>query len=583
MTLHQRGHLEEARSHYKRVISKDPRHFRALHGLGVLSGQTGQAELAVSLMRRAVTARPDLAATHGGLGDALGRLGRHQEAVASYDRAIVLAPDFFDAHHNRGLALQNLGRSEEAVASYDRALRLRSDLFHPFYNRGVALQALKRHEEALASYDQAIARERGDADAHNNRGIVLGELKRHDAAVLSFDRAIALRPDSGQAHDNRGVALHELGRFEDALASYDRAISLNPGVAGTHQHRAGALGALKRHEEALASYDRAIALQPDHAEALVGRGMLLLLLGDFAQGWRDYEWRRKQAWELSAPDLSDERQWRGTSDLQGKRIFVFCEQGLGDTIQFSRYVHLLRDAGADVLLSVQRPLQAIMSRMFPWVEFLAEGEAATDIDVHCPLLNLPLAFGTTLQTIPPATPRLVSDQERRAHFQALLGPRTRRRIGIAWSGNPNHKNDRNRSIAFQRLTPVLTAEADWVCLQNEIRESDVAAFQENGRVGFHGDKLGDFADTAALVELMDLVVTVDTSIAHLAGVMRKPVWILLPFMPDWRWMLDRADSPWYPSARLFRQPQAGDWESVISDVRAELSSSREHETIPSRT
>jgi tetratricopeptide (TPR) repeat protein len=635
--LHEQGRLEEARSLYKKVLVRDPKHFGALYLLGLLCARTGQGELGVSLIRRAMAVSPGIAGTHGELGDVLRDMERHEEAVASYGRAIALAPDYFEAHHNRGLSLQTLGRSQEALASYDAAIGLRTDLAQPYYNRGIALQALGRAQEALASYDVAIARRSDDANAHNNRGTVLSLLRRHQDAVASFDRAIALQPGHAEALDNRGIALAELGRLEEALASHDRAIALNPRSALAHFHRGAALGALKRHddalaacdeaiglkpdyaeawanraaalgglkrhaealasaetaialmpdhvnahyvagvalgdlerlEDALASYDRAIDLQPGHADARLNRGMLRLLLGQFETGWRDYEWRKHKL-DAVTDNLSDESLWSGRQDPSGKRIFVHYEQGLGDTIQFSRYLKLLEDRHADVVLMAQPPLHAIMRQMFPTFELLGPGDAPGDIDLHCPLLSLPLAFGTTLASIPPPAPPIRAEEARRAVFRARLGSKAKPRVGIAWSGNPDHKNDHERSIAFERLLPLLTDEVEWTALQNDIRPGDLAAFQRCGRVGFHGDQLVDFADTAALIDLMDLVIAVDTSVAHLAGAMSKPVWILLPFMPDWRWMLGRSDSPWYPSARLFRQPCLSDWEGAIDAVRAEL-------------
>jgi tetratricopeptide (TPR) repeat protein len=635
--LHEQGRLEEARSLYKKVLVRDPKHFGALYLLGLLCARTGQGELGVSLMRRAIAVRPGIAGTHGELGDVLRDMERHEEAVANYGRAIDLKPDYFEAQNNRGLSLQALGRSQEALASYDAAIRLRTDVAQPYYNRGLSLQALGRVEEALASYDAAIARRPGEADAHNNRGIALSLLRRHEDAVAGFDRAIALEPGHAEAHDNRGIALAALGRLEEALASHDQAVALNPRSFLAHYHRGGAFGALKRHEAALASYDEAIALKPDyveawanraaalgglrrhdealasaetaialdpdhpdayyaagvalcdlerfedalasydqaidvqpgHADALLNRGMLRLLLGQFEAGWRDYEWRKRKL-AAASDNLFDESLWSGGQDPGGKRMFVYHEQGLGDTIQFSRYVKLLQDRGADVVLTAQPPLHPIMRQMFPTVELLGPGETPGDIDLHCSLLSLPLAFGTTLGSIPPPAPRPRAEEARRAAFRARLGPNARPRVGIAWSGNPDHKNDQDRSIAFERLLPLLTDEVEWIALQKDVRPDDLVALERCGRVGFHGDDLLDFADTAALVDLMDLLITVDTSVAHLAGAMGKPVWILLPFRPDWRWMLGRRDSPWYPSVRLFRQPGPTDWEGVIDEVRAEL-------------
>jgi tetratricopeptide (TPR) repeat protein len=567
--LHEQGRLEEARSLYKKVILRDPKHFGALYLLGLLCARTGQGELGVSLMKRAMAVRPGIAGTHGELGDVLRDMGRHEEAVANYDRAISLNPDYFDAHNNRGLSLQALGRWQEALASYEAAIRFRTDLAQPYYNRGVALQALGRIEEALASYSRTLLLDPRSFSAHYHRGELFAVLRRHDEALASFEDAIALKPDYVEAWANRAAALGHLRRYDEALTSAETAVALKPEHADAHYAAGVALFNLGRFEAALASYDRAIDLQPGHADALSNRGMLRLLLGRFEAGWRDYAWRKREPGPI-ADRLSDGSLWSGGEDPSGKRLFVYHEQGLGDTIQFLRYVKLLQDRGAEVALMAPPPLHPIARQMFPTLELLGPADAPGDFDYHCPLLSLPLAFGTTLESIPPPAPLLRAEGARLEAFRARLGAKARPRIGLAWSGNPDHRNDHERSIAFERLAPLLTDEAEWIALQTDIRAGDRAAFDRSGRVGFHGDALVDFADTAALLELMDLLITVDTSAAHLAGAMGKPVWVLLPFRPDWRWMLDRHDSPWHPSARLFRQPGPTDWESVIATVGAEL-------------
>jgi tetratricopeptide (TPR) repeat protein len=533
--LHRSGHLDEAAQLYNRVLRRNPKHPDALHLLGMICVQTGQIERGASLLRQAVRANPNFAAAHAHLGMALWRANRPEEALASYDAALALKPDYVEAHNDRGIVLSALGRHEDALASHDKAIALKADY----------------------------------ADGHYNRGVQLHHLTRPEDAVASQERAIALRPDYAEAHNNRGTALYDLGRPEEALSAYDKAIALKPDYAEAHKNRGLALSDLKRLEEALASYDRAITLAPDDADALEGRGLTHLLAGQFEAGWRDYE-HRKSKWNEPTHQFDQQRSWSGEFDLDGQTLFVQSEQGLGDTIQFVRFVMLLEDRGVEVALSVQTSLRALLQSAMPSVKVLSEDERPAKFDCRCSLMSLPLAFGTTLASIPPQPRCLVADHERRAHFEALLGPGVRPRIGIAWSGNPAHRNDHNRSIAFEQLQPLLSAGADWIALQNGVRASDAAAFDSCGRVDFLGDELTDFSDTAALLDLMDVVVTVDTSIAHLAGAMGKPVWILLPFSPDWRWMLDRRDSPWYPTARLFRQPRIGDWESVIDEVRRDF-------------
>ncbi|MBV9511464.1 MAG: glycosyltransferase family protein [Caulobacteraceae bacterium] len=532
--LHKRGQLSEAAEHYQRVLDIAPDHFEALYLFGLISVDRGQPERGVLLLGRAIELKPDLAAPHAVLGKALHVLGRPAEAIISYDKAIALQPNFADVYNNRGMSLQALGHNEEALASFQHAVTLNPHFAAAQNNLGSILRRLKRPLDALSSYDRAIKLNPRDALAHCNRGFILRELDLPDDAILSFDRAISLNPNLAEAYNDRGLALHALGR----------------------------------NEEALIDYRRAIALRPNFTDALVNRSLHYLLLGQFEAGWADYELRH-----IKRATTDTNRLWLGKGDLDGQTLFVPCEQGLGDTIQFCRYVNLLLARNISVILSAPLVLVELMRQSnTKWI-IIGDHEAPPVFDYYCPLMSLPFACGTTLESIPSAHQYLFADDRRRSSFERLLGPKINPRIGVAWSGNAMHTNDRNRSIAFQQISPILTQDVDWICLQKEVRPDDAAGMREHGGVRFLGDRLADFNDTAALLDLMDLVITVDTSIAHLAGAMGKPVWILLPFAPDWRWMLDRGDSPWYSSARLFRQSTRGNWASVIEVVKAELQSS----------
>jgi tetratricopeptide (TPR) repeat protein len=384
-------------------------------------------------------------------------------------------------------------------------------------------------------------------------------------AVARAEQAIAIAPNLADAHNNRAAALLALQRPEPALASAERALALDPRSAAAHYNKGLTLLPLMRHDDALKSFEAALALDPGFVAAAWTRATTLLLLGRYAEGWPAFEARKRLNPERYPAGQG--RPWRG-EPLAGRRLFVQAEQGMGDSIQFARYLKLLDEQGADVTVAAHPALKPMLARMVPRFPVLDPGETA-ETDYHCAMMSLPLAFGTTLETLPAPARYLAVDPERVAAFEALLGPRTKRRVGLAWSGNPDHKNDHLRSIAFARLAPLLTADVEWVAVQNAVRASDRAAFDASG-VRFAGERINDFDENAALVETVDLVISVDTSLAHLAGALGKPVWVLLAHSPDWRWMLGRTDSPWYPSARLFRQPKPGDWESVIAEVRAAL-------------
>jgi tetratricopeptide (TPR) repeat protein len=576
LALHQAGRLAEAEKIYGQILKVQPNHFESLHLVGVIYAQRGNHVESVRQIDLALQINPKAADAHTNRGNALQELKRLDDALASYDKAIALKPDYAEAFNNRGLALQKLKRLD-ALASYDKALALKPDYAEAFYNRGDILRELKRLEEALASYDKALALKPGYADAFNNRGNVLRELKRLEEALASYDKALALKPDYAEAFNNRGIALQELKRFEWALASYDKALALKPDYAEAFYNRGNILRELQRPDDALANYDKAIAYKSDYVEAHWNEALLRLLTGDFSRGWAKYEWRwRNESLALSTRNFSQPL-WLGAEAIDGKTILLHSEQGLGDTIQFCRYVPLVAARGARVILEVERPLHEIMTNLAGATEVISKGDALPDFDFHCPLLSLPLAFGTHLETVPSVTSYLRAPGQTLKHWQARLGPKARPRIGLVWSGRPAHKNDQNRSISLRSLLPLLDIEATFVSLQKDVRSDDAAVLKECNDVLHFGDELKDFSDTAALILQLDLVISVDTSVAHLAGALGKPVWILLPHNPDWRWLLDRHDSPWYPSARLFRQQQFGNWAHVIDQVKSELCSAADYD------
>ena len=530
----------------------------------------GRFDEAVISYDQAIALKPGLAAAYNNRGNALQNLKRFDEAIASYDQAIALRPDFASAHNCRGSVLQELGRHGEALASYDRALGLQPNDAAAHYNRGNVLQDLGRYEEAVSSYDRAIALRPDLERAFFNRGNALQNLKRFAEAMVSYDHAIALRPDYAEAFCNRGGALLELRRHEEAIASCDRAIALRPDLASAFSNRGAALLELRRHEEAIASYDRAIAARPDNADAHFNQAVCRLLLGDFERGWEQSEWR----WETQQARHSKRRfkqpLWIGKSEIAGKTILLYAEQGFGDAIQFCRYVPLVAERGARVILSIREPLRELMTCLVGKTQIATPGSVLPDFDVHCPLLSLPLAFGTRLETIPSAVPYLRAPSHGVIDWNTRLGPKHRPRIGLAWSGSPTHKNDSNRSIPLASLLSLLDMDATFVSLQKDVKPEDALILSERTDLLHFGDDLQDFSDTAALIANMDLVISIDTSVAHLAGALAKPLWVMLPFTPDWRWLLDRDDSPWYPTARLFRQDSTRSWEGVITRVKAAL-------------
>ena len=571
IVFHQRGDHAQALRHIDLALKINPNNIPALNNRGIALKELQRFEEALASYDRALALWPDYAEALLGRASALKELQRFEAALASYDRALTLRPDLADAHVHRGNVLHALQRFDEALASYDRALALRPDLAEAHANRGSALHALERFEEALASHDRALVLRPDYAEARYNRGNALHALKRFEAALADYEHALALRPDYVEALANRGVTLHELKRFEAALASYDRALAVRPDYAEAFVNRGVTLHELKRFEEALASYDRALALRPDYAQAHYNEAVCRMLTGDFGRGWQKLEWGWDTEQLKNLKRKFSQALWRGSDEIAGKTVLLHGVHGFGDTIQFCRYVPRVVERGARVILEVQAPLHELMGTLPGAAQIVSRGGPLPDFDLHCPLLSLPLALGTQLATIPSQTPYLRASPQVVMDWNGRLGPRHRPRIGLAWSGRPEHNNDRNRSMRLGTLlSPLAGFDASYVSLQREIRADDAPVLQGRSDILHFGEELKTYADTAALIANLDLVISVDTSVAHLAGALAKPVWIVLPFIPDWRWLLDRDDSPWYPTARLFRQDETRGWDGVMARVRAAL-------------
>ena len=560
----------EAERICQQIINNEGDLVDVLHLLAIVQSSLGKQDTALASCDRALKLRPDHVDLLCNRGNILHELKRFEEALASYDHAVELRPDYAEALFNRGNTLHGLKRFEDALATYDRAVELRSDYAEAFLGRGNTLHELKRFEEALASYDRLLKLRPDYAEPLLNRGNTLHELKRFEEALATYDRLLKLRPDYAGALFNRGIILHELNRFEEALASYDRLLKLRPDCAEALFNRGNTLHELKRFEEALASYDRAIESRPGYAEALCSEAVCHLLIADFDRGWEKYEsrWGTKQLRTVKRSFVQP--QWTGIDDVRGKTILLYAEQGFGDAIQFCRYVPLVAERGARVIVEVPRPLQELITAL-SGAHVVSRGDPLPDFDMHCPLLSLPLAFGTRLETIPSTTLYQRVSPRALINWDARLASRKHRaRIGLAWSGNPRHLNDHNRSIRLSSLLSFLDVTATFVSLQKDIRPEDATVLKNQSDLLHFGDELETFSHTAALVSTLDLVISVDTSVAHLAGALAKPVWVMLPFIADWRWLLDREDSPWYPTVRLFRQDETRAWDSVIARMRTAL-------------
>jgi tetratricopeptide (TPR) repeat protein len=535
VALHRQGQLREAEKIYARVLKVAPNNFDALNLLGAIRLQQGQFGEARRLFGAALKANPAVAAAWCNLGQAEYALKRPAEALQCFDKALALAPDDADI----------------------------------LYQHANALLSLDRTRDALAELQIVLARKPQHFEARLNKGLAQAKLGFAEGALADFEAALALAPQHPVAHYNRGVALIKLGRYAEAVAANDRAVAAAPQHSGAWLNRGKALAQLRRLDEAIASYGEVLALRKDYADAHFNQALALLTIGDYRRGFTEYEWR----WRRTGmpPQQSRGRPlWLGEYSLAGKTILLHAEQGLGDTIQFARYVPLVAAGGAKVLLEVQPELNSLLSRLEGAAAVVARGEAPPPFDVHCPLGSLPLATKTELQTVPVPTSYLSADEAHLKKWSARLQHVPPPRVAIAWSGNPAHDNDRNRSLPFGALAPLFTTGASFIGIQRDLRSEDAARLAAETRLIHVGGELDDFNDTAAVLALCDLIISVDTAPAHLGGAMGRPVWVLVPFAPDWRWMLEGETTPWYPTARLFRQHSPGDWDAVIARVAAAL-------------
>jgi tetratricopeptide (TPR) repeat protein len=599
------GQLEESILSYKKGISIFPGNQQAHSNLGLALAAQKDFSGAIACYECAITIDPNFAVAHNNRGAALAELERFNEAIASYDKAIHLHPDYAEAYNNRGLVFQRQSLQDLAIANYNKAVNLKPDYAEAYNNRGVAFAELKNFDAALRSYDSSIQLNPIYAEAYSNRGTALAERKDFHLAITSYDKAINLKPDYAEAYNNRGFALVRLKKYAEAIASFDMAIELSPsyseaynnlGIAYLEQHqydlalikfeKAIACNAQyadvysnlamlftlqKKYDLAIKNYDTAINLKPNCEDFIVHKSFVMLVKGNFDEGLKLYENRK-----IRLPSSINEtrfcsKAWDGTQSLNGKKILIHFEQGYGDTIQFCRFIPLITELGGEVILEVQRPLIELLRQIHGVSLVIGEGDLIPDFDYQCSLMSLPFIFKQNLEKISGQAPYIKSIESRKSYWQNKLGVKLKPRVGLVWSGNPEHKNDSNRSLLLRDLIEFLPDHFQYISLQKDIRSIDALILNSSSKILNLSSELINYTETAALVDCMDLIITVDTSVAHLAGAIGKKTWVLLPYAPDWRWLLDRKDSPWYSSVNLIRQNVPGDWLDVFKQIKHRLS------------
>ena len=569
LEFHKAGKRGDAEAAYRQVLAVDPNNSDALNLLGTLNIQAGQLEMAVQLIRRAIALRPKAAQYYNNLGVALDHLGDANAAAQAYQTSITLEPKNADAYNNLGNILLKHNRLEEAVTCYENAVRLQPNSADAHYHLANALKAQDRFDAAIAEYQMALRIRPNYADALNNLGNTYKAQKRHDEAIAQYQAALRVRPNDAELYSNLGEVLRVAGQTEKAVVALETALRLRPNLAEAHCNLGNALYELGRYAEAKRCYQTTLTLKPNLTLAHCDYAFALMILGEFQEGWPHYEWRRRASIELKQPILEPKQPMWDGRELGRRKLLLHTEQGYGDTIQFIRYLPIVAQRGGRIAVACQRELLPLLRRM-PGAEIWTALEPLPDCDVQCPLLSLPGLFKTNLSNIPANVPYLSADPARTESWKSRL-PADRLKVGLAWAGTPGHRNDHNRSIKLQQLAGLARIPDVWF---TSLQKGPAAAQTKTApmEIADWSGEFNDFADTAALMHNLDLVITVDTSIAHLAGAMGKPVWTMLPFSPDWRWMIKRSDSPWYPTMRLFRQPEPGNWSAVVEQVALALRS-----------
>jgi tetratricopeptide (TPR) repeat protein len=582
---HQAGRMAEAEAGYRAVLAVWPTHADALHLLGLVFHQTKRHEQALLPILRALELQPRAAEYYNSLTAIYIALKQLDAAIAAGRRAVELQPNLPEAWCNLGNALcaseqndpvnshpvnSNPVQNSAAIESYLRALALRPTYALALMGLGNALMNSRRYQEAITAYRKAIAARADLVDAYYNLGNAYRGIEDNRQAVACYRQAIALKPDHLEAINNLACTLQQMGDLDQALHILQDAAKAHPTKARVRSNIANLLAEADQWDRAIAGYQQAIAIQADYYEARFNLSLALLMTGDFERGWQEYEYRWKCDSFPSPRRYTHKPLWLG-EPLDGRRILIHAEQGFGDTLQFVRYVPLVAERGGKVIFQVQTQLHRLLRRT-PGAEVIAQDPRDDQFDLQCPLLSAPLAFQTRLDSVPPIPPRSVTiDPAEQAGWKARLNeiqqPGHRLNIGLIWSGSPRFPNNARRGIKLDRLAPLASmAGINFISLQKGPAAEEARHPPQGMRLIDWTDELNDFADTAALISQLDLVISTDTGPAHLAALIGVPTWMLLMFSPDFRWLRQRADSPWYPRVRLFRQPTAGDWETPVEHI-----------------
>jgi tetratricopeptide (TPR) repeat protein len=603
IALQEQGNYDAALTLYKKILFKFPRLADAHHLMGVVYLQTQQFDMAITCIRQAIQIDSKNPYYFSNLGVAQLDSENHVEAVDSFIQALVLNPAFAQANFNLGNAYFKLHQYRQAIESYMRATTLDDSQFAYYLNLANAYRAIGDFPSALLFYDISLALNHGDASVWFNKGLCLQQMQETLQAIDYFQQAVAINPEHWESHWSLGrlfISLtywhkaidhltlatagmpnshelwNDLGIAQDkaliptqAVSSLKQAIYLKPNFDQALNNLGTVLHGVQDYAEALIHFELALQGKPDYKEAHVNKAFTLLLNDQLSEGFQSYEYRNLLGEQQPRWLLSNKAIWTGQQDIQGQKLLVYVEQGFGDSIQFARYLPLLKERGPHIVFAVQNCLLPLFAGLTCLSRLVDLNTESTDFDYHVSLMSLPYIFGTVMESIPSDPVHLQVDAGVVLKWAKILGAKTKPLVGLVWSGSATHTNDANRSLQLQHLLKYLPGNFDFIALQKEVRDTDLADLRVSKIRSFEPD-IEDFQDTAAICKQLDLVISVDTSVAHLSASLNCPTWIMLPKVPDWRWFLNREDSPWYPSVRLFRQEQAGDWGEVLQRLKTAL-------------
>ena len=563
---------------FDQALKLDPTFSKIWFNKGLLCHEQGDLEKALYCYKKTVQLDASDNDACLNLGNLQIKLGNYLDAFNSYQKAFIINPKDYEAITYSGFALHKLGQNERALQEHKIAIDINPGYYLAWANLGLTLIALGQFKQALQAYDKAVNLNNADPLVWSNRGLALDQLKLYGEALNSHENAILLEAENHEVWSNKGITLHAMCRYEEALQCYEKAINIAPNYHPAWSNLGVTLHNLNRFDEAVRAYHRALAIEPTFDEARWNLGIAELTLGDFQNGFRDYEFR----WKINASKVrryDDIPRLIDLTKVIGKKLLIWHEQGYGDTIQFCRYVNELAKLKIKVILEVQAPLEQLFKHSFPECSIVSNGESLEKIDYQIPVMSLPLFFLESDKFFLPNS-YLKTSPEKSVFWRNKLGLKNGKlNVGIACSGNADQSNDKNRSMAIKFLGPLLN-QVNIFLIQKEIRDSDKYFFGNHPEIIYLGDEISTFEDSAAIVEQMDLVITVCTSLAHLSGTLGKQTWVCLPWCPDWRWGLNRPDSPWYPTIKLFRQPKFGDWGAVMEEVISALEDLRKNNDPP---